>query len=347
MELLVGTYASSLSEHAETPEGICTVSFDPETGSFGAARVLAKAHNASYILMDPTAPVLFAVRETTKGDAPALHSYSFGADGSIAPLSSVPIAGELPCHLAFDADNMRLASAQYLTGDVALCRVIDGALRPPVGIPNLLPLGPKPQRQEAPHGHCVAFSDQGTILHVVDLGTDSVTSHRLNANDAVIDTAVTHLPLGCGPRHIALNAAATRGFVMCELDETIIVLTRDGIGWNVESVHAGFPPPEDGLGAGAAIRLSADEKHLYLSGRRQNAIACFSVDGEVQRIAEFSTGGATPRDFIQTSDGKWIIVAHQDSGTLTSIRCDPEQGVFDLSDHRCEFHKPVSVLECP
>lgn len=329
------------------PEGICSVEFDPETGAFGEPTTLAQPLNPSYVLMDRSAQVLFAVRETTKDEDPALLSFSTGAKNGLAPLSKVLVAGELPCHLAFDPTHQRLASAQYLTGDVALCRTVDGVLQQPKTILNNLPLGPKPQRQEAPHAHCVAFTDEGSVLHVVDLGTDSVTSHRLDDGDEVVETQVLPLPPGCGPRHIVLNKAASRGFVICELDESLITLERNGIGWALESIHEGFPPPTDGLGAGAAIRLTADEKFVYVSGRRQSAIACFSVNGNVQPVAEFPSGGQIPRDFILTSDGNWLIVAHQDSGTLTSIKIDPENGLFELSEHRCNLHKPVCVLEYP
>ncbi|MGJ8586263.1 MAG: lactonase family protein [Marinosulfonomonas sp.] len=344
MELLVGTYTALTQDPTGVPEGICSVEFDTDTGAFGTARPRAEVVNPSYLLTGG-ADHLFAVRETMKDEDPALLSFSTGTGGAITPVSHVSIAGELPCHLAYDPTNARLASAQYWTGDVALCRCSDGVLQAPKAIQNTLPLGPKPQRQDGPHAHCVAFTDRGSVLHVVDLGTDSVTTHKLNAQDEVIETLVLSLPAGCGPRHIAINKAETRGFVICELDETLIVLQRDGMGWAMESVHEGFPAPMDGLGAGAAIRLSADEKFVYLSGRRQSAIACFSVADTVRRIGAFSSGGETPRDFILTSDGNWLIAAHQDSNTLTSIKCDPENGVFELSEHRCSLHKPVCVLE--
>ena len=274
-------------------------------------------------------------------------SFQIEPENELTPLSQVPILGELPCHLAFDAHGCRLASAQYGTGDVGIFNVENGTLRSGASIENLLKRGPKTKRQDGPHAHCVAFSDKGTVLHVVDLGTDSLTTHRLDPNEKVLESTVLHLPAGSGPRHIVISRYENRAYLFCELDESIIVLNRAGTGWMIDSIQPGFTTPEGGYGAGAAIRLSKDDQKLYVSGRRQSKIACFSVSGEVSALGEFGTGGDNPRDFILTSDGDWIIAANQDSGTLVSFRRNADTQLFDPSGHKCQIFKPVSLVELP
>lgn len=345
MDILVGTYSSLSDESSEISKGIYAVSFDPTDGTFGSPRLVAESLNPSYLLLTPDAQTLFAVREVFKDDTPTLSSFRVGSSAALTKLSEVHLAGELPCHLAFDPVRNRLASAQYWTGDVALCQVEEGALGTPIGILNLLKTGPITARQDGPHAHCVAFTNDGEVLHVVDLGTDSLTSHRLGANNEPVENTVLTLPTGCGPRHIAINKSSTRAYLFCELDESLIVLDRSGLGWCVANVQPGFEAPKGELGSGAAIRHSVDERHVYISGRRQSRIACFTTAGNLTQIGEFDTGGVSPRDFILTMDGGWLIVANQDCGTLKSFRRDAVSGIATASGHGCAIRKPVSLVE--
>jgi 6-phosphogluconolactonase len=189
----------------------------------------------------------------------------------------------------------------------------------------------------------VAFSDAGDVVHLVDLGTDSIVSHRLSDDAIANETASLSVPAGSGPRHMVLSRDASRAWVFCELDESLIALTRAGLGWQIDTVQPGFAAPRGEDGSGAAIRLSPDERHIYISGRRQSRIAGFDLDGNL--IGETDCGGLSPRDFIAFSDGHWVIAANQTSNTLTSLRRDPATGLLALSGHSCDIGSPVALVE--
>ena len=103
--------------------------------------------------------------------------------------------------------------------------------------------------------------------------------------------------------------------------------------------------PDDEDGAGAAIRLSPDERHLYLSDRKQSAIAGFGVADSPVPLGEINSGGLSPRDFILTSDGAWVIAANQNSNLLASFSRDPESGLLTASGHVCAIGSPVALVE--
>ena len=345
MELLVGTYSQPLAGMAGNGEGIHGVSFDPRTGAFGTPHLLAQCVNPSSLALTPDGRTVFAGREVFASDGPALLSFGAGPGAALTGISRVALSGELPCHLAFDPVHGRLASAQYWTGDVAVCTVVDGILQAPPTYLVREGSGTNAARQEGPHAHCVAFSDDGEVLHLVDLGTDCIVSHRLDSENRAVETTALQLPAGCGPRHMVMTGDRTRAFVLCELDESLVALTRAGLGWKVASIQAGFVAPDDEDGAGAAIRLSPDERHLYLSGRRQSAIAGFGVADAPVPLGEIDSGGLSPRDFILTSDGAWVIAANQNSNLLASFSRDPESGLLTASGHVCAIGSPVALVE--
>ncbi|MDF0599827.1 lactonase family protein [Psychromarinibacter sp. C21-152] len=341
MDLIVGTYTRPIAGMAGNGAGIYRVPFDGGTGAFGPPDLLADCVNPSSLVLSPCGVVLMAGREVFADHGPAVVSFRVSADGGLTPLSHMPLDGQLPCHLAFDPAQRRLASAQYWTGDVAICPVAAGVLQPPRYL-RRTGRGPNAARQEGPHAHCVAFSDGGEVLHLADLGTDSLVSHRLAPDGRAVETAELRLPAGSGPRHIALNRAATRAWVVCELDETLALLERAGLGWTLSRVRPGFEVPRGTDGAAAAIRLSHDARHVYISGRRQSSIAAFSGDGQL--IGRFDTGGQGPREFIVTPDDGWIVVANQTSDTLTSLRREAATGRLALTDNACAIGSPASIV---
>ena len=326
-------------------EGISRVSFDPVTGAFSNPKLLYSCVNPSSLAWAREENRLFVGREVFAENEPALLSFEMTPDGQIIPLSHLSLPGELPCKLAYDPDHRRLASAQYWSGDVAIVSLQDDGFGTDAVYTKQEGTGPNLSRQEGPHAHDVAFTDKGAVLHIVDLGTDSVVTHRLGPDNAIEETTCLTLPAGCGPRHMAMTKDESRAFVVCELDESLVSLSREGFGWRMVGRQPGFAM-EDGVEwAGAAIRLSPDERHLYLSSRRLSAIACFKVDGVLERLGEIPSGGDTPREFIVTSDGHWIIVANQNSNSLTSLRRDRETGLLSRPQDAITIGSPVALVE--
>ncbi len=341
MELIIGTYSHPLPDLETTGEGIYSVSFDDETGAFGVPSLRVACANPSALVTSSDNAMLFAGREVFQSDKPGVALFQRSATGDLTEGPFLPIAGELPCHLAFDAVNNRLASAQYWTGDVVISAVSDGSFEAP-SVLERQGSGPFPGRQEGPHAHFVAFSDGGDVLHVVDLGADEIASYRLNEECEPVEQAVLKLPPGSGPRHMVMDSSEARAWAVCELDETLAVLSRNGLGWDLVSVVPAFDIAEGEEGACAAIRLSPDEAHVYLSGRRQSQIAAFSPDGSP--LGRYDCGGAFPREFIISPNGQWVIVANQKGNSLTSLRRDPATGSLSDPVGHCAVGSPIALV---
>lgn len=344
MDFFVGTYSVSIAGMAAGGEGMYRVRFDTDTGAFDPLVLAVKCINPSALVASPSGTYIFAVREVFGDQNPALQSFQANCSGGLTKVSDVPITSELPCHIAFDPVQSRVASAQYWSGDVAICAATNGVLHAPQKIVHT-GTGLNAARQEGPHPHFVMFTDNGSVLHVVDLGLDKIACYRLDGQGNVTQESWLTLPAGCGPRHMAVAQNAQRAWVVCELDECLIAIKRSGLGWAISSIQNGFAPPKGIDGSAAAIRLSPDERHVYISGRRQSQIAGFSCDGS--SIGAFESGGQTPREFVITPDGRWIISANQDSNTLTSLARDPDTGALTLTGHTCAIASPVALVPAP
>lgn len=81
--------------------------------------------------------------------------------------------------------------------------------------------------------------------------------------------------------------------------------------------------------ASAAIRLSPDEDHLYVSTRFADIISVYSVTGtSLTGIQQTGSGGEGPRDFVLTEDGRFLIAVNRTKGGLVCFPIDPRDGTL-------------------
>src|SRR5690606_5072735 len=127
--------------------------------------------------------------------------------------------------------------------------------------------------------------------------------------------------------------------------ETLMVIERRGEQWHLCSQQPLLPGESNGEAA-SAIRLSPDERFLYVSCRRQNKIAIFALShAQPEWIGVVDTGGQFPRDFVLSRDGKWLLVANQHSHNVVSFRRDRQTGLLSPSGFSCQVGSPVCLLE--
>ncbi|MEJ7501020.1 beta-propeller fold lactonase family protein, partial [Staphylococcus pasteuri] len=68
----------------------------------------------------------------------------------------------------------------------------------------------------------------------------------------------------------------------------------------------------------AAVRLSHDQRYLYVSNRGHDSIAIFKLleDGAKLELVDIvSSGGSFPRDFNITADDAYLVAAHQEENS--------------------------------
>ncbi|CAE6930263.1 7-bladed beta-propeller [Vibrio sp. B1REV9] len=338
VQFIVGTYTDSPS----ISEGVECIMLDPVTGElhrdqrFVPQSVLAHC-NPSYITS--TKHGLYTINEVERSNKPELTFVN--TNGS----NALPINGDYPCHL--DVHNRLLAVANYGSGNVSIYQLDE--MGTPLDLMTELYVegqGPNLGRQTSPHAHQVTFLKHTNQLAVVDLGSDRVYLYDYNKDLSTFSlTQNIEMPAGSGPRHLMFNHDETLAYVVCELSETLVVLTKSGREWR-PSQELKLLENETTQEAAAAIRLSLDQRFVYVSCRAQNKISVFKRQGEeLVRAGTYYSGGAFPRDFVLSQDGQWLLAANQHSNSIVSFRCDRETGALSPSGYSCEVGSPVCLIE--
>ena len=147
LRLLVGTFTGSGSE------GIYQVNFNTRTGALSEKKRVVETSNPAYLTISKDRTNVFSVNENEKG---SVSSFKWNADKSMLErISEQSSKGSSPCYIELNQKEDLLATANYVTGNIALYPVNkDGSIQPAVSVKQHTGHGPVVPNQEGPHAHC-------------------------------------------------------------------------------------------------------------------------------------------------------------------------------------------------
>ena len=368
--LYVGTYTEIVAgDFGGHGKGISCYEFDAVNGELNLLNNQFQV-NPSYLsiasimhsnneLENKSSKYLFAVSEVLASKKPVLHTYTINDNYSLSLIDTKTIEGGCPCHIHYFQNKegqSYTATACYETGNLVIHNMnveatADLNLHEPI---NIYHKGSSqhPSRQTQAHAHCACFDTVSNKLLVCDLGLDQVKVYSLQKNNDsfnAIEQQIITLPAGSGPRHICFDDNYAYGFIINELTGSVIIIKHSAEKKEYEingTFDTRVPLSESSINTdlgGAAIRVSACGKFIYTSMRSDNTIRLFVFDPITESlsfIASYPTEGLTPRDFTLYASGKWLLVAHQDSDTISIFNVNSYNGTLS-------FHKTVNNIESP
>ena len=330
----IGTYTKKESQ------GIYKIELSEEGRVLEVASV-AKVENPTYLALSSDNKNLYSVsKREGKG---AVTSFRVLEDGRLEELTSVQKDGNPPCYVEVSHDDKYLLSANYHTGMADSYSITKGALGTLLSTDTHEGNGVHP-RQEKPHVHFSGFSPSGNYVFTCDLGTDEITTYKLNEG-RLEKVQNVKVKAGSGVRHIAFSSDETKAYAMTELTSEVIAFDYDGDGnlTNPEyysTLLEDFPVENKG----SAIKISNDNRFIYVSNRGQDTIVVFeNVNNKLKEIQTISTEGADPRDFALSKDNKFAVATNETSGTITVYAVDQKTGELDVVQCGVEVPEAVCV----
>lgn len=316
-------------------EGISLVEFDTESGEMHRLSSHTDILNPSYLAWDDESRRLYAVSEDLES-AGEVHVFALSGDYKLRNLFSAPGPGVSACHIAIDMNRDLVFSAAYIDGRVQARRLTSDGFENPIAELQLIGNGPNTQRQASPHAHQVVIDKQSGYALVCDLGSDRVWG--LNLQDLTgSPSSVWEAPGGNGPRHLVIDPASQMIIVLCELIPNLFLLARRG-----DDTLTGFETVQElkttsgdfpGNAQPAAIKIHPSGHSIAVSNRGVNTISVFKVrrdtgqeDMSLVHIDEFESRGQTPRDIEFSPDGRWLLIANQDSHEIHCRQFNAETG---------------------
>lgn len=311
MDFFVGTLTR------EGGEGIlrCRI----ENGHMRRLQTLTEITDPNYVILSKDQTRLYAVNSDTKqGDfSGCVNVYDITGDHPIL-LARRETAGNGPCFLALSPNEQYLYVTNYGTGSLAVFSTNEGLSERIQQIQHH-GCGPHPTRQAGPHLHQVTLIPKTRYLCAVDLGTDELVTYRRDPDNGLL-TEHARVHLHGGPRHIAYSCDGM-AYLVHELSNEVTVLRIEDGHFTPLQTLSTLPSDTNCANTAAAISLSSDGKHLYVSNRGLGTLAVYNIqtDGTLSPCEQLFVG-VFPRDFVQLDDGTFLVA-------------DQRAGVYYLNEH--------------
>lgn len=331
------------------PKGLHIYSYEPETARMEYVRTLREDIAVGYQYLDEARRVLYITDESGRPRNGAVGGYvlALALDGehilvekggkeTLLPKPSyfwLDYTGDyaLVAHHSNRGQVTKLARGEdgsffskTVTDDAGLALFTvekDGSLGELVDYaltPGKEPYGP----HASSHEHCVAASPDGELFLVCDKGLDCIYSFRLDRDEGRLKLLqTTDTEPGSAPRYVVFHPALP---VVYENNERRSVLHTYGYDSRTGRLTRlnSLPLCAEGAGEGmqpAALALSPDGTRLYASVRGAETISVLELDssGIPHILQTISCGGENPRGLCLSPDGRFLLCANTDSGSIT------------------------------
>ena len=322
-------------------EGIGLFTMDGETGEMARLAMMPCNPNPSYLTLSKDGNYLYSVNELKEyhGIPGSLVSaYRLNKEaGTMEFLGSQFTCGMDACYVQLWQDEKWLLTANYSGGSIAVFPVLDdGSLGHASCVLRHAGHGTHPDRQAGPHPHQILPAPDGCHVYVPDLGLDKLVCYRMDTENGWLVKDhwqdIAGIP-GQGVRHGVFDSTGTRLYVMTEMAAQVNVYRYDPQSGEALLMQTCDTVEHEGWLLGAAVRLHASGKWLYVSVRGANQLVVFRVeeDGILTKLQTISSGGQIPRDFILTPDGRFLLAANQDSDNVCVFAVDADTGMLTQS----------------
>lgn len=335
--------------------GIYRTRMNLGSGELSKPRLAAELKGPGFLALHPTLDNLYAIGTPIDGE-PSVVAYTVGRPKNrLSLVNSVAIGDGGAAHLAIDQTGAVLLTAQYSGGSVGVFRLNeDGSIKERTQlIKHKGGSGVVGNRQDSPHPHWVGFSPDNQYALVPDLGLDQVLIYRVDHQAAtLLPHGSVQLPPGSGSRHMKFHSNGRWAYVLNELTLTVTQLVWNPEAGTLTAMETLPTVPKKVLAkesfkSASEIRIHPNGRFLYCGNRGHDTITVCRIhqkDGSLSRVEIENSRSAMPRNFNLTPDGKWLVVAGQDSNTVGSFSVNQNSGTIQYSQHIVQAPSPICIL---
>jgi len=311
-------------------KGIYRATLDTEAATLSTPEAFITTLGSPTYLAVSKANALYAIDGVDKTGG--LASFDLATTPATL-LNTVLEPGSSPAHVSIDEARQFVFASNYHEGRINVYRInADKSLTAADSVTHD-GKGPRPE-QEASHVHFADLTPDGRLA-VVDLGNDTVTVYDVSDAGKLTLVSTLVVPEGYGPRHLVFNHGHNIAYLLGELSSQVSVLTYDQAtgAFTLGDTLPTIPADWTAHNGAAAIRLTQDNKFLYVSNRGHNSITVYAVSDDgmhLTQIQQISTEGDFPRDFNLDPTEAFVLAVNQNSDNGTLYHRDAQTGLLTM-----------------
>jgi len=343
-------YIGAATSAPRNAGGIYSYNVNPSDGSLTPRGARIDIPSPNYLVIHPNKKYMYAVNSianfngTTNGSVTALSIDE--RTGDLTVLNVVDAKGGGTTFVSIDPSGKWVFVANYGGNTAAVFPIMpDGSLGNASDVAELTgPLGPRnaddrptgsynDSGHDAIHPHMAKTDIDGNFLFVCDLGTDRIhifKFDKVNGKLTPNDQPFLQASPGAGPRHLVFHPNRRWAYVVNEESSTKLFMLYDAAKGTLEIKQSASTLPDGFVGTSypAAIKLSADNRFLYVTNRNFNSIEITEIDpdGRMVPVGHEWTRGHYPFDCALDPSGNFMYAMNTNNDSVTSFRVDKLTG---------------------
>lgn len=336
------------------PPVIYSCVLDTTSGAFGKLQVAADGVQAEFLALHPRLPILYAatLEGTSGSERPpgAVRAYRIDkARGALTLFSQAATRDRGTTHLAVNAQGTAVGVCSYGgRGTCVLPLDGEGALDKFVASYEHAGKSVHATRQEKPHPHGLAFTPQGDVLCVADLGNDHVEVLHWKSPELLERTSYWSAKPGAGPRHVSFHPNGKWLYSINELDSTMATLEYDPQRRTLREVAVVSTLPADfqGENTTSEVVVHPSGRFVFGANRGHDSTVVYEVDektGALRTVEHEPTQGNHPRFVGLDPTGRIYLAANLFSGNVVSFHVDQQTGKLAPTGHVLAAPKPMCI----
>lgn len=308
-------------------KGVRCLRLDPETGALVDNGLYEESLLGQSILTIAD-DVLVAVCELGKGGK--VVSYQIQPNGALELRDVLEFSSAKLSYCVASPNKKYVFVSSMGDGTVKMIRIGENAKLTLTDEYQLTGHSVTPRQAQA-KVHSVMISPDGNLLGAANLGADELELFKVDYEKEIL-RLVCSKPVDWGkePRHMAFHPSGKYLYLLTENGNRIYDyrITQNNQLQEL-AVYSTLNPNEPACGAAADIVVSKDGRFVYSSNRGQSNVAVWRIleSGLLDSVAFVPSGGKAPRGLNISPDGKELLCANNEDGTVAVLPLDTVSGI--------------------
>lgn len=305
--IYAGTYT------AKSSQGIYSFSF--EDGRLSSSQLFCEIKNPKYLTKKDNCLITVADFDYESGVA------LINAEGDIK--NKIAFEKRTSCFITSEDDD--IYTANYHTGVVTHLKLVQDELK----FINSI------QIQDGAGCHQILVFHDRILVPCLFLDRVFIFDRSLKKIGSI------HFNANTGPRHGVFSKDGKYLYLVSELSNELFVIETDE--WNIIHQIPVLMSKEIHVRDTAAIRLSDDEKFIYVSTRTKDVISVIELEDHKPTVIQtVSCGGKHPRDFVLL--GQYLLCANKNTNEVVSFKINDDGTLGKIVD-RIEVPEVVALIQ--
>ena len=305
--LFAGTYTAKFSQ------GIYSFSF--EDGRLSSSQLFCEIKNPKYLTKKDNCLITVADFDFESGVA------LINAEGDIK--NKIAFEKRSSCFITSVDDD--IYTANYHTGVVTHLKLVQDELK----FINSI------QIQDGAGCHQILVFHERILVPCLFLDRVFIFDRSLKKIGSI------HFNANTGPRHGVFSKDGKYLYLVSELSNELFVIETNE--WNIIHQIPVLMSKEIHVRDTAVIRLSDDEKFIYVSTRTKDVISVIELEDHMPTVIQtVSCGGKHPRDFVLL--GQYLLCANKNTNEVVSFKINDDGTLGKIVD-RIEVPEVVALIQ--